>query len=211
MARLSPDSFKNFFRYFNDGVKQNEGLDALYDAMPKSLLEEDATWIDLYRTPDPIKESVGYLPAAAVDLICEFEGFRSEPYLDGVGVATIGYGQTFYQDGRKVKLSDPSISEHTARQMMEVLARDKFWNVIKTTVPYWKEMNDGQRGALLSFSYNLGAHFYGSPGFNTISACLSDRAWSEVPAALLLYNNPGSAAEVGLTRRRKAEGEMWIS
>ena len=211
MARLSPDSFKNFFRYFNDGVKQNEGLDALYDAMPKSLLDEDSTWIDLYRTPDPVKDSVGYMPAAAIDLIAEFEGFRSEPYLDVFSVPTIAYGQTFYSDGRKVKLTDPSISEPVGRQMLEDLAEKEFWNVIKTTVPYWKEMSDGQRGALLSFSYNLGAHFYGSPGFNTISACLSDRAWSEVPAALLLYNNPGSAAEVGLTRRRKAEGEMWIS
>ena len=211
MARLSPDGFKNFFRYFNDGVKQNEGLDALYDAMPKSLLEEDSTWIDLYRTPDPIKDSVGYMPAAAIDLIAEFEGWRSEPYLDVFKVPTIGYGQTFYLDGRKVKLTDPSISEPVGRQMLEALAREEFWNVIKTTVPYWKEMNDGQRGALLSFSYNLGAYFFGSPGFSTISACLTDRAWSEVPAALLLYNNPGSAAEVGLTRRRKAEGEMWIS
>ena len=211
MTRLSPDGFKNFFRYFNDGVKQNEGLDALYDAMPKSLLEDDSTWIDLYRTPDPVKDSVGYMPAAAIDLIAEFEGWRSEPYLCPAGIPTIGYGQTFYLDGRKVKLSDPSISESVGRQMLEALAREKFWNVIKTTVPYWKEMSDGQRGALLSFSYNLGAHFYGSPGFNTISACLTDRAWDEVPAALLLYRNPGSAAEVGLARRRKAEGEMWIS
>ena len=111
----------------------------------------------------------------------------------------------------KVKLTDPSNSEPVGRQMLEALAREEFWNVIKTTVPYWKEMNDGQRGALLSFSYNLGAHFYGSPGFNTISACLTDRAWDEVPAALMLYVNPGSAVEAGLKRRRKAEGEMWIS
>lgn len=211
MTRLSPDGFKNFFRYFNDGVKQNEGLDALYDAMPKSLLEDDSTWIDLYRTPDPSKEKSVDIPTDALELIAEFEGFRSEPYLDGVGVATIGYGQTFYLDGRKVLLSDPPISEQTGRHMLEVLAREKFWNVIKTTVPYWETMSNGQRGALLSFAYNLGAHFYGSPGFNTISACLTDRAWDEVPAALMLYVNPGSPVEVGLKRRRRAEGEMWIS
>jgi len=209
MTRLSPDGFKNFFRYFKDGVKQNEGLDALYDAMPKSLLEEDSTWIDLFRTPDPIKP--GVMPVDAIELIAEFEGFRSEPYLDGVGVATIGYGQTFYLDGRKVKLTDPSISEPLARQMLEELAEKEFWNVIKTTVPFWEEMNDGRKGALLSFAYNLGAYFYGSPGFSTISACLTDHAWDEVPAALLLYVNPGSSVEAGLKRRRKAEGEMWIS
>ena len=211
MARLSPDGFKNFFKYFNDGVKQNEGLDALYDAMPKSLLEEDSTWIDLYRTPDPVKESNDALPVAAIDLIAEMEGFRSAPYVCPAGAPTIGYGQTFYLDGRKVALSDPPISEQTARHMLEVLAREKFWNVLKVTIPNWDEMSSGQKGALLSFSFNLGANFFGSPGFSTLSACLTDHAWSEVPAALYLYRNPGSAFEAGLARRRKLEGEMWIS
>ena len=79
MARLSPDGFKNFFKYFNDGVKQNEGLDALYDAMPKSLLEDDTTWIDLFRTPDPVKESKrrNTNRSNRFDLQ-RYEGFRAE-------------------------------------------------------------------------------------------------------------------------------------
>ena len=81
----------------------------------------------------------------------------------------------------------------------------------ENTIPNWEEMTNGQRGALLSFAYNLGAHFYGSPGFNTISACLTDRAWDEVPAAFRLYVNPGSAVEAGLRRRREAEIELWNS
>ena len=209
MSRLSMDGFKNFFRYWNNGVKQNEAIEALYVAMPVSLLEEDSTWIDLFRTPDPVAESV--LPAAAVQLICEFEGFRPTVYNDGVGVATIGYGSTFYLDGRSVTWNDGPITEPQARKMMEQIAEKDFWNVLKTTIPYWEEMSDGQRGALLSFGYNLGAHFYGFPGFNTISACLTDRAWSEVPAAFRLYVNPGSAVEAGLRRRREAEIELWNS
>ena len=190
-------------------IKQNEGIEALYAAIPVSLLEEDSTWIDLYRTADPVPESV--LPAAAVALICEFEGFRPTVYDDGVGVATIGYGSTFYLDGRSVTWNDGPITEPQARKMMEQIAEKDFWNVLKTTIPYWEEMTDGQRGALLSFSYNLGAHFYGSPGFSTISACLADRAWYEVPAALQLYINPGSAVEAGLRRRREAEIKLWNS
>ena len=209
MSRLSVDGFKNFFRYWNNGIKQNEAIEALYAVIPVSLLEEDSTWIDLYRTPDPVPESV--LPAAAVQLICEFEGFRPTVYNDGVGVATIGYGSTFYLDGRSVTWNDGPITEPQARKMMEQIAEKDFWNVLKVTIPYWEEMSDGQRGALLSFGYNLGAHFYGSPGFNTISACLTDRAWNEVPAAFRLYVNPGSAVEAGLRRRREAEIELWNS
>lgn len=209
MSRLTVDGFKNFFRYWNNGIKQNEAIEALYAAMPVSLLEEDTNWIDLYRTPDPEPESV--LPPAAVDLIAEFEGFRASVYDDGVGVATIGYGSTFYPDGRSVTWNDAPISEPEARKMMQGIAEKDFWNVLKRTIPYWEDMTDGQRGALLSFSYNLGSGFYGSPGFNTISAVLRDRAWESVPDAFMLYVNPGSTVEAGLRRRRQAEIALWNS
>lgn len=72
-------------------------------------------------------------------------------------------------------------------------------------------MNDNQRGALLSFAYNLGAGFYGSSNFNTITKVLREKKWSEVPKTLELYRNPGSNVEEGLLRRRKAEGKLWSS
>ena len=70
-------------------------------------------------------------------------------------------------------------------------------------------MSDGKRGALLSFAYNLGAGFYGSNDFNTITKRLRDKEWDLVPDALYLYRNPGSSVEAGLARRRKSEGEAW--
>jgi lysozyme len=76
-------------------------------------------------------------------------------------------------------------------------------------IPYWSEMSDGKRAALLSFSYNLGADFYGSADFSRISARLKNKEWDKVPDALYLYRNPGSNVEAGLARRRKAEGECW--
>ena len=45
-----------------------------------------------------------------IDLIKEFEGFRAKPYRDAVGIPTIGYGNTYYEDGRAVKLTDPPIT-----------------------------------------------------------------------------------------------------
>ena len=72
-------------------------------------------------------------------------------------------------------------------------------------------MNDNQRGALLSFAYNLGSGFYGSSGFNTITSNLSQKNWKAIPETLKLYRNPGSNVEAGLLRRRVAEGKLWIS
>jgi lysozyme len=78
-------------------------------------------------------------------------------------------------------------------------------------IPHWGEMNDNQRGALLSFAYNLGAGFYGGSGFNTITNNLREKNWEEIPKTLELYRNPGSKVEEGLLRRRKAEGALWKS
>lgn len=209
MSRLSVDGFKNFFRYWNNGIKQNEALEALYAAMPVSLLEEDSTWIDLYRTPDPVPETA--IPKQCLDIIAEFEGFSPVPYLCPAGRATIGYGNTFYEDGRSVTMNDGAITEPQAKRMLSQIVEEDFWDVLHITVPFWDELNDNQKSALTSFAFNLGAHFFGSPGFATVSACLRDRAWDEIPNAFLLYVNPGSSFEAGLRRRREAEGRLWNS
>jgi GH24 family phage-related lysozyme (muramidase) len=70
-------------------------------------------------------------------------------------------------------------------------------------------MNDKMKSALISFAYNLGANFYNSSGFNTITRVLKEKKWNEVPAALELYRNPGTKVEAGLLRRRRAEGTLW--
>ena len=72
-------------------------------------------------------------------------------------------------------------------------------------------MNENQRGALLSFAYNLGADFYNAKGFDTITRVLRERRWDEVPKTLELYRNPGFNVEAGLLRRRKVEGALWKS
>jgi lysozyme len=78
-------------------------------------------------------------------------------------------------------------------------------------IPYWSEMNDNQRGALFSFSYNLGAGFFGNSNFNTITRNLREKNWKAIPETLKLYRNPGSNVEAGLLRRRIAEGKLWSS
>lgn len=206
---MSKISFPDFWKYYKGTPNQMEAIVLLESQLPQSLLLDSATWVMKYREPEPALESV--LPPQGVALICEFEGFVPTVYDDGIGVATIGYGSTFYLDGRKVAWGDPSITEPEGREMMEAIAEKDFWNVISQNIPYWKEMNDNQRSALLSFAYNLGAHFFASPGFNTISSCLRDKRWSDVPSALMLYVNPGSSVEAGLKRRRKAEGDLWVA
>lgn len=204
-------NLRDFFYWFDKGrnVNQNAAVDLLLEQLPISLKRDDAAWVQLYRKP--VRIPVEEMPQAAIDLICQWEGFRSEVYTCGAGVATIGYGSTFYEDGMPVEYGDSPIDEPTARRMMLNIAKTEFWDVIRVRIPYWNEMTQGQRGALLSFAYNVGAGFYGSPGFATITQVLSDKAWDEVPDAMRLYVNPGTSVEAGLRNRREAEIALWNS
>ena len=148
--------------------------------------------------------------AAALKIIKEFEGCHLEAYADplhGWDVATIGYGTTRYSDGRKVKQGD-RINAIEADMLLRQEV-DRIAEKLRTSIPAWGEMADHQKCALISFAYNLGSGFYGTSGFETISRELREKDWAAVPAALLLYRNPGTNVEAGLKRRREAEGNLW--
>jgi GH24 family phage-related lysozyme (muramidase) len=148
--------------------------------------------------------------APAYKLIKEFESCHLEAYpdpLSGGEPWTIGYGTTRYQDGRKVEAGDKIdavVADILLRQEV-----DRICNRLAEQIPYWVQMTDNQKSALISFAYNLGSGFYGSAGFETITRRLAGREWAHVPAALLLYRNPGTRVEAGLRRRREAEGRLW--
>jgi len=205
---MSEINLIDFFKYYKDTAEQQEAVALLQEAMPATLKRDKSAWVIKFRET-PVKSDSG-IPQAAVDLIKEFEGFRSSVYDDGVGVATIGYGATFYENGKKVGWDDQPITEARGEELLKYHL-DYFWGTQESTIPFWNEMSDGKRGCLLSFSFNVGANFYGSSGFNTITGCLKDKRWSDVPNALLLYVNPGSAVEAGLRRRREAEIQLWNS
>lgn len=147
-----------------------------------------------------------------VELIKEFEGCHLTAYpdpLSGGLPITIGWGSTRDFNGKPFKLGQ-SISQKVADDLLIAQIKNEFIPAL-VKIPYWEEMNMNQRGALLSFAYNLGAGFYGSNNFNTITRMLKECRWNEVPKVLEMYRNPGSSVEAGLLRRRRAEGKLWLS
>jgi lysozyme len=152
------------------------------------------------------------LPQAGVELIKEFEGCKltayPDPHTGGLPI-TIGWGSTRKRNGSPFHLGE-KITLEEANALLEFDIRNRFMSTLKS-IPYWSEMNDNQRGALLSFAYNLGAGFYNSSNFNTISRNLREKNWKTIPETLKLYRNPGSNVEAGLLRRRVAEGKLWSS
>jgi lysozyme len=146
----------------------------------------------------------------AAPLIKEFEGCNLTAYPDpetGGDPWTIGWGSTVYSDGRPVKRGD-KISQQLADQLLlERLTKDEL--LLSKRIPDWNLMNDNQRAALISFTYNCGSNWFGSQGFGTITKVIHERNYSKVAGALMLYVNPGGPTEVGLRRRRKAEGDLF--
>ena len=106
----------------------------------------------------------------------------------------------------KVKEGD-RITESQAEDML----RHSIGRINKTLserIPNWSSMNNSQRSAIISFAYNVGSGFYGSPNFEAITNALAND-WNAVPLALEKYVMSGGKKLSGLVRRRKGEGRLW--
>jgi lysozyme len=198
---------------FIDAVKNHKDLEHqnrawafLQASVHKEILDEFAR---IYRN-QKIEPTLDGLPFPGIALIKEYEGFSEKAYYDphtGGLPITIGWGSTRRKDGTRFMIGN-KITKEEADDLLYFQLRREFIPSLQK-IPYWNEMNGNQQGALLSFAYNLGAGFYGSPNFNTITRVLKEKKWSEVPKALELYRNPGSKVEAGLLRRRKSESKLW--
>lgn len=209
MSNTAPITLEQLFRYYKQLPHQAAAIDLLEQDLAvngyQAAMRRDRAWFATW-SQDGKQTDL----AAAIKIIKEFEGVHLSAYpdpLSGGDPWTIGYGTTRYSGGVPVKRGD-RITMIEADMLLR-LEIDRIHDKLRSTVPHWKVMDDNQRSALVSFAYNLGSGFYGAQGFETISRCLRERNWEDVPAALQLYRNPGTTVEAGLLRRRRAEGQLW--
>lgn len=133
-------------------------------------------------------------------LLVEFEGLRLKAYQDFVGVWTIGYGYT-----KGVKEGD----EITKAQAKELL-----WSEMKLVLTQVQRVvtapvNNLQMAALVSFTYNLGI---GNLTKSTLLKKLNAGApKAEVAEEFKRWNKAKGIVLPGLTRRRSAESELFLS
>lgn len=198
--------FTDAAKYHKGYMHQNDAWEYLQQNTSPEVLEEFAK---RFRNEYAQQDS-SIVPKCGLDLIKKFEGCHLSAYYDpltGGLPITIGWGSTKDMNGKPFKITD-KITQQQADELFEYQVRNQFLPPL-TKIPYWNEMNDEMRGALISFAYNLGANFYGSDGFATITRVLKEKSWHLVPEALYRYRNPGTNVEKGLARRRRAEGALW--
>ena len=141
-----------------------------------------------------------------IELIKKYEGFRSDPYLDAVGVPTIGYGATYYPTGRKVTMSDNPISIPLAVDLLKEMLKD-FEKGVNRTIT--SKINQSQFDALVSISYNIGnGAFATSTLAKRINANPND---PDIAYQFSRWNKAGGRVLAGLTRRRKEESDLYFN
>lgn len=131
-----------------------------------------------------------------LQLIKSFEGCHLTAYKCPAGVWTIGYGHTSgVFPGMKI----------SQKQADVFLMQDcqKFADYVDNPVyvPLTESLNDNQRDALISFTYNCGV--------GNLKQLCRRRNLNQIAVALLLYNKANGKILAGLTRRRKAEQSLF--
>lgn len=132
------------------------------------------------------------------ELIKKYEGCKLTAYKCAAGVWTIGWGSTFYQDGRPVKQGD-KITQDEADKLLD-------WYV-KTKIKVPVGLNKTQTEAVQSLIYNIGQ---GAFDKSTLKKAIEAKDWKAV------FNNwnwitGGGQFLKGLAKRRAEELMLFFS
>jgi len=137
----------------------------------------------------------------AAALCRQFEGYRAKPYLCPANVATIGYGSTYYADGKKVTLEDPPMDEPTARALLMFELEHTYLPGVLRNCPILAT-DERKCNAIVDFCYNLGV---GRLQTSTLKRKINAQDWEEAKEQLKLWNRGGGKVLSGLKKRRDAE------
>lgn len=131
---------------------------------------------------------------AGLNLIRQFEGCHLTAYKCPAGVWTIGYGHTTgVKQGQKItqEQADGLLAEDLQKYEKKVNKYDGKYR--------W---NQNEFDALVSFAFNVGSIEQLSANGTRSKAVMAEK--------ILLYNKAGGKTLAGLTRRRKAEQELFL-
>jgi lysozyme len=138
-----------------------------------------------------------------VELMHQFEGLKLNAYLCPAKVWTIGYGNTFYENGNKVKQGD-KITKESAEKLFFNITNKSFAYPLRKMLKV--ELNENQFSALVCFFYNIG-----------IRETTLLKKVNENPNDLTIrnefmkWNKAGGKVLKGLTNRRIAEANLYFN
>lgn len=140
-----------------------------------------------------------------VKLLQQFEGCELVAYQDSIGVWTIGYGNTQYENGTSVKRGD-KITLARAKQLF-VSIGNRFSSGVRKRVK--ADVNQNQFDALVSITYNIG---FGNLDKSTLLKKVNANPFDDtIKAEFMKWNKAGGKVLKGLTTRRQKEANLYFS
>lgn len=140
------------------------------------------------------------------DLIKRFEGYSDRPYKCPAGISTIGYGNTYYPNGTKVKITDKQITREYANEILAHTADEFAADVLKLVKT---NITVNQLNALTAFAYNVGmGNFQKSTLLKLVNVNPND---AMIAKEFLKWNKAGGKVLNGLTNRRIAESALYFT
>lgn len=143
-----------------------------------------------------------------IELIKKYEGCKLKAYRCPAGVLTIGYGNTTYLNGNKVKEGD-IISQEEADALFKDTV-DKFEQQVKMILGDTLKaiLPESSISALVSFAYNVGITAFAK---STLLRIIKDNKnnLKDIEIQFKRWNKANGKVLEGLVKRRKEEFEMY--
>jgi lysozyme len=166
------------------------------------------------------------LGKAGADLMHQWEGYRTKPYLCPAHIWTIGYGHVLYQDQirlpvvrvegkdtpmiRKEMPLKPEDNRVWTKEEIEKLFEDDVGPTERGVLRLAPALS-GRQGAFdacVSFAFNAGV---GAFQRSSIRMKINRGDWEGAADSLLLYCMAGGKILLGLKKRRDAERALFLS
>jgi lysozyme len=144
-----------------------------------------------------------YANQASIDLIKSFEGFVDHIYICPAGWKTIAWGHAL-KKGEEVRWPNGITEE----QAVELLKSDIYSSESSVQRLIYVELTEGQFGALVSFTFNLGG---GALQRSSLRSKLNRYEYFDASEEFCKWVRAGGRISTGLIRRREAERLLFLS
>ena len=144
------------------------------------------------------------IDANGIKLLASLEGLKLKAYQCDAKIWTIGFGNTFYEDGDKIKEGD-KITNEEAYHLFYLIAT-KFEKTINDNLKV--KINQNQFNALFCLCYNIGqVGFKNSTLLRLVNLNPND---GNIAKEFLKWNKILGVASKGLTNRRITESSLYF-